>query len=151
MFSILFRKTCGDLNQIAYAKYKDSIIHKLIPPFPIANAKILNLYQKLGLNTKIPYSTFQTPVNFKKLLNAFETLPNKTEYMKKIQLFRDNAFFLTFDEMAALIALSVKCKVIYTGGSSNLSNDLHDHTYTYNKKVGFATIGPSNYFSRNLN
>jgi hypothetical protein len=153
LFSILFRKTCGDLNQIAYAKYKDSIIYGQIPPFPNPNTIITNLYSDLKLNTSMTYSTVQTPANYKKIVNKLQTLHpvRKFKYMQILQLYKNNAYFLTFDEMAAFIALIVNCKVIYTGGSSNLSNQLHEHSYTYNKKVGFATLAPNTYFAQNSN
>lgn len=56
---------------------------------------------------------------------------------------KEKGYFLTFDKLAALIALLLNCNVIFTGESSKLNSNMNgEHSQTYNKKVGFSVIGP---------
>ena len=55
-----------------------------------------------------------------------------------------STYFLTFDKMAGLIALLLKCRVIFTGESSHIPSTANNHEKLFNKKVGYAVIGPHN-------
>jgi hypothetical protein len=108
--------TQSALHDVFFKKFKDDDDLKI---------KLFGnlLLKTLGDLNQIAYTKFLNMINNKK--------QNQSTY------------FLSFDKLAIIVALSLDTNVIYTGESKKIETN-YEHTTLSNSKPGFAVIGPYN-------